>query len=185
MKKLLALMLAILMVLSLGACAKKEEAPPPADDTTAAEPAEADQPTAEVPADQVEEQQALADEDYQMLQTLSSEVAVHEEMMTQRAALIEQVKAGEATEADLQAYQAEMATHASAMYEAASTAEWKTEYYAEHVAALTAAYEALAQAEVAVFDAGDQNDESLAADVPTYLATYQEQLDVFMNLLGV
>lgn len=181
MKKLLILAMALAMTLSLAACGDNEETPSAPQSN---QQASSEQPSAEVPADQVEGEQAKADADYAQLNGFMTDLQNHQELMTKNGELTEKVKAGTATTDELLASTKELADDSGSMVTKIEEATWQTEYYAQHVEALTNAVASLAAAEELTYQAGSENDESKLEQVPTFFAAYDEQLGVLLDLLG-
>jgi hypothetical protein len=106
-------------------------------------------------------------------------------MITQMGTLREQVVNGEATEdALLDAYK-QLSDDSQLLLSSVQGAEWQTEQYAEHVALLTAAVEALAASELASYEASADNDESKLAEIEALTQTYTENMDALLDLMGV
>lgn len=172
MKKLFVILTATVMSLSLMGCGGGDA------------PASADKPpAAAVPADQVAQEQALADADYAQLQDLMAGVVEHQSKGPELAALRQKVIDGQAEESALLEATKELADHAQALLETIQKAQWKTEYYQEHVALLTASIKALADGERLSYEAGVANDDAKLAQVAELLAEYDKKLGEFLDRL--
>ncbi|AGA68424.1 hypothetical protein Desdi_0904 [Desulfitobacterium dichloroeliminans LMG P-21439] len=174
MKKLLVVLMIAVMSLSLIGCG--------GDEAPASAPA-SNPPTNEVPADQVAQVQALANADYAQLQELMEGIVEHQNMGPEFAALRQKVIDGQAEESALLEATKQLADHAQALLETAEKAQWKTEYYKEHVALLTASIRALADGERLSYEAGVENDESKLVQVAELMAEYDKKLGEFLDRL--
>jgi predicted house-cleaning NTP pyrophosphatase (Maf/HAM1 superfamily) len=176
--KLLVVMMVLAMVFSLAACGGA---------ATEAEPVQEAQetPSAAVSEDQVADEQAKANADYEQLTALLTDVVAHEDVIAEMTALRDQVIAGEATEAALLDYMKQLSDDSQRLLTAVQDAQWQTAYYDEHVALLTTTVEALAESELMSYEAGVNNDDSKFADIEALTTTYNESLDALLTLLGV
>jgi hypothetical protein len=165
------------MVSALAACGGGEK--------TNTDPVQVAPETSAAPDNQAADEKTLADADYEQLTQLMTATVSHEDMITQMGTLREQVGNGEATEdALLDAYK-QLSDDSQLLLSSVQGAEWQTEQYAEHVALLTAAVEALAASELASYEASADNDESKLAEIEALTQTYTENMDALLELMGV
>lgn len=177
MKKLLVAFLATVMSLSLMGCG--------GDDAPASAPTNNPQANEVSAEEQVAQEQALADADYNKLVDLAGIVAEHYALSDEMAALLEKVRAGEAEESSLLDASKQLADHSQALLEAVENAQWQTEYYKDHIALLTDAVKALAEGERLNYEAGVENDESKLAEVEKLLEEFNVKADQFLDMMGV
>lgn len=177
MKKLTALILAAIMSLSLAACGEEPAAAP-----SSAIPES--QQTAEVPADQVEDEQAKADEDYTILQGFMATHSENDALLREIPALTEQVKNGEAEESILSDTYKQIADSSADILKGLGETSWQTKYYDDKVASFTACVQALADLSLLTYTAGIENDDSKLAEMPALIEDYEAKLGAFLDLMG-
>lgn len=188
-KKWLVAVCAVVTVFTLAACDSGEKAGTDpvqkTPETSAASDTQA-APAASAASDgQAADEQALADADYEQLTQLMTATVAHEDMITQMGTLREQVVNGEATEADLLDAYKQLSDDSLLLLSSVQGTEWQTEQYTEHVTLLTAAVQALAESELAGYEASAENDESKLEGIAALTETYQENMDALFDLLGV
>lgn len=185
MKKLLALILALTMLFALVACGEKKEEAPAADPAPAASAAETEGNVVEVPADQVEEEQAKADADYEQLKAFAAEIANNTDILADVGGpMTEAYTAGTITLEDLLTGYQEAADHAASMYVALQDAQWQTEYYTDHIAALDATLDSLASYTILSLEAASENDVDKYNEATVLAEEYNANLDQFLTLMG-
>jgi hypothetical protein len=163
LNKWLTAVCAVALVFTLAACGGEKTNADPVQETPAASAASDNQAAPETSAasdGQAADEQAMADADYEQLKQLMSATVAHEDLITQMGALREQVVNGEATEDALVEAYKQLSDDSQLILSSVQAAEWQTEQYAEHVALLTAAVEALAESELVAYEASAENDES-------------------------
>lgn len=188
-KKWLVAVCAVVTVFTLAACDSGEKAGTDpvqkTPETSAASDTQA-APAASAASDgQAADEQALADADYEQLTQLMTATVAHEDMITLMGTLREQVVNGEATEADLLDAYKQLSDDSLLLLSSVQGTEWQTEQYTEHVTLLTAAVQALAESELAGYEASAENDESKLEGIAALTETYQENMDALFDLLGV
>lgn len=166
LKKWLVAVCAVGMIFALAACGSGEK-------------------TSATPEEQLAAEQALADADYEQLAKLMTDTVAHEDMIAQMAVLRDHVVNGEATEAELLDAYKQLSDDSQHLLSSVKDAQWQTEYYNEHVALLTIAVEALAESELAGYEASAENDESKLEGIQELTTTYRESMDALFNLMGI
>lgn len=177
MKKLTVLILTAIMTLSLAACGEE-----PAATSPSATPES--QQTVEVPADQVEDEQAKADADYATLQDFIAMHSENDAILREIPALTEQVKNGEAEESVLSDAYKQIADSSADILSALDETSWQTNYYDDKVASLTACVQALGELSLLTYTAGVENDDSALAEIPALIEDYEAKLGAFLDLMG-
>ncbi len=165
MKKLLVFFMAMMMSLSLIGCGGEDVTGDP------------------VTEEQLAQEQAMADADYEQLLDLVANLSDHYGLSEELTTLLEKVRAGEVEESAALDHMKEMADHSQGLLEAVENAQWQTEYYKEHVDLFTAAVKALAEGERLSYEAGVENDETKLAEVEELLAEYNLKEDEFLDLM--
>lgn len=142
------------------------------------------QQTVEVPADQVEEEQAKADEDYAILQGFMAMHSENDAILRGIPALTEQVKNGEAEESILSDAYKQIADSSADILSALDETSWQTNYYDGKVASLTACVQSLGELYQLTYTAGIENDDSKLVEIPALIEDYEAKLGAFLDLMG-
>lgn len=165
LKKMLALLLSLMMVLSFVACGE------------AAEPTPAEDPA---PVEQTPEEA-----DYTQLLTYIQAVETHRESMATVVEMKEGVLDGSVTKEDAIAAYKALAEESAVLYTGFGEAQWQTETYSEQVETLLNALDALSLAEASLYQANVDDDMELAQAADAEVTIFNDQMDALYTSLGV
>ena len=168
MKKLLVLMMALVMTLSLVACGKEEE--------VAAPPAE---------QQEVSDEQAKADADYVKLENFFNRVVENYTEQQEIATLLEEVKSGKKQENAILDVYGKLREDSDGMFQELQNTAWETNHYDNEVAALHACVEALAIYQQTLYEASAENDGAKLETVAGLLNDYDAKLGALLDAMGV
>ncbi|SMB89880.1 hypothetical protein SAMN00017405_0672 [Desulfonispora thiosulfatigenes DSM 11270] len=162
MKKILVLMMALVMTLSLVACG-----------------GEADGETS--PANQ----QGASVEDYAKLEGFFDRVIENYTGQQELATLLEEVKSGQKEESALLDAYGKLAEDSAGMLQDVQNTTWETNHYDDEVAALNACVKALALYQQTLYEASAENDGAKLDTVAELLNDYDAKLGALLDAMGV
>lgn len=169
MKKLLVLMMALVMTLSLAACGSEADTDAP---STQQQGAAADE-------------QAKADADFAKLQGFFDRIIENYEDQQAIGTLLEEVKSGQKEESDLLDAYKQLAEDANEMLQDVQSTAWETNIYDDKAEVLTACIEALALYQQTLYEAADENDATKLETAAELAADYDEKLTAVLDAMGV
>ena len=169
MKKLLVLMMALVMTLSLAACGSEADTDAP---STQQQGAAADE-------------QAKADADFAKLQGFFDRIIENYEDQQAIGTLLEEVKSGQKEESDLLDAYKQLAEDANEMLQDVQSTAWETNIYDDKAKVLTACIEALALYQQTLYEAADENDAAKLETAAELAADYDEKLTAVLDAMGV
>jgi ABC-type glycerol-3-phosphate transport system substrate-binding protein len=170
MKKLLILIMALAMTLSLAACG-----------------GEADGETS--PANQsgtsVADEQAKADADYAKLEGFFNRVIENYTSQQELTTLLEEVKSGQKEESALLDAYKKLAEDSNGMLQDVQSTTWETNYYDDKLAVLNECVEALALYQQTIYEASAENDATKLETVAALIDDYDTKLGALLDIMGV
>ena len=169
MKKLLVLMMALAMTLSLAACGGEADTDAPSTQQQGA----------------ATDGQAKADADFAKLQGFFNRIIENYEDQQAIGTLLEEVKSGQKEESNLLDAYKQLAEDANEMLQDVQSTAWETNIYDDKAEVLTACIEALALYQQIVYEAAEENDATKLETAAELAADYDEKLTAVLNAMGI